>query len=381
MDVTPHELRDVEITDAFRGYNRDEVNELLERAAAPIESQSEQIRILTERIDSATADVGRTRDNDDLLQRTLVLAQRVADEAVAEAQQQAATTAAEAQQQASTTLADAEARAHAAILDAETRSQLLLTEADARSQAMIAEATAEVRRVNEVERVRIEREIAQLMAQRDTLAAETDALERFEADLRTSLVDRLESDLGRLRDKLAHPVTPRPELSEISLAAPSVLAPAPVAPTAPVLPTPVPMPETAMPETSMPETSMPDTTGATAAVRDDDTIDLQVAEAAAPMPLVVSEEPAAAVTPLVAEPVEAVPAAAVPERQSYLEQVLSSTPPRRPEEVRAAEAERANLDDDEFFATLRDAVRSDAPLGPADEADDDDGRGLFRRRR
>ena len=53
--------------------------ELLERAAATIESQSEQIRILTERIDSATADVGRTRDNDDLLQRTLLLAQRAAD--------------------------------------------------------------------------------------------------------------------------------------------------------------------------------------------------------------------------------------------------------------------------------------------------------------
>jgi DivIVA domain-containing protein len=34
MDVTPRELRDVEIREAFRGYNRDEVNDLLERAAA-----------------------------------------------------------------------------------------------------------------------------------------------------------------------------------------------------------------------------------------------------------------------------------------------------------------------------------------------------------
>lgn len=367
MDVTPHELRDVEITDAFRGYNRDEVNELLERAAATIESQSEQIRILTERIDSATADVGRTRDNDDLLQRTLVLAQRVADEAVAEAQQQAATTAAEAHQQAAATIADAEARAHATILDAETRSQLLLTEADARSQAMIAEATAEVRRVNEVERVRIEREIAQLAVQRDTLVAETDALERFEAEVRTGLVDRLESDLARLRDKLVTPATPRPELSEITLPTAPAPMPTPTAapmPTAPVIPT------------------AAETTGATPAVRDDDTIDLQVAEAAMPVALVVPEETAAEVTPLVAEPVDAVPApapaGAAP--QSYLEQVLSSASPRRPEEVRAAEAERANLDDDEFFATLRDAVRSDAPLGPAD--DDPEGRrDLFRRRR
>src|SRR5688500_20237589 len=37
MDITPQELRDIEIREAWRGYHRDDVDELLERAAATIE--------------------------------------------------------------------------------------------------------------------------------------------------------------------------------------------------------------------------------------------------------------------------------------------------------------------------------------------------------
>jgi hypothetical protein len=45
-----------------------------------------------------------------------------------------------------------------------------------------------------------------------------------------------------------------------------------------------------------------------------------------------------------------------------------------------------SLDDDAFFASLRDAVRDDEPLGPRDASfyDDDDtdgGKKMFRRRR
>jgi len=42
MEISPRELRDTEIHSAVRGYDRDEVNELLERAAATIESATER---------------------------------------------------------------------------------------------------------------------------------------------------------------------------------------------------------------------------------------------------------------------------------------------------------------------------------------------------
>src|SRR5882672_6672259 len=110
MDVTPRELRDVEIREAFRGYNRDEVNDLLERAAAAIEGLSERARVLTERLNQqgepGVGAAGRG-ETEDMLHRTLLLAQRASDEAIAEAQEKAA----------------------AMLEDAETRSRRMLADA------------------------------------------------------------------------------------------------------------------------------------------------------------------------------------------------------------------------------------------------------------
>ena len=155
MDVTPQELRDIEIRESFRGYHRDDVDELLERAAATIEHLEHQIRILQERLASGPRRPARVRPapaprrpgtragsrtgaapvpvprgpDGDVIQRTLILAQRAADEAVAEAQARAAQ---------------------------------VTGEAEAKAQAMVAEAESTARRIAETERRRIETEIAQL---------------------------------------------------------------------------------------------------------------------------------------------------------------------------------------------------------------------------
>ncbi|HEX4530529.1 MAG TPA: DivIVA domain-containing protein, partial [Acidimicrobiia bacterium] len=44
MDVTPQELRSSEIKDSWRGYDRDEVDDLLERAAVTIESLTQKLQ-------------------------------------------------------------------------------------------------------------------------------------------------------------------------------------------------------------------------------------------------------------------------------------------------------------------------------------------------
>ena len=43
MEITPRELRDAEIAEAFRGYNREVVNDLLERAAASIDASNARV--------------------------------------------------------------------------------------------------------------------------------------------------------------------------------------------------------------------------------------------------------------------------------------------------------------------------------------------------
>ena len=85
MEITPRELRDVEIRESFRGYSRDEVNELLERAAATLDAANERIQQMSERLSTAQSETGHTRETEDILHRTLLLAQRAADEAVGEA--------------------------------------------------------------------------------------------------------------------------------------------------------------------------------------------------------------------------------------------------------------------------------------------------------
>src|SRR6476661_1296259 len=161
MDVTPRELRDVEIREAFRGYNRDEVNDLLERAAVAIETLNERTRVLGERLASGQADTGRGRETEDMLHRTLLLAQRAADEAIAEAEEKA---------------------------------RAMVDEAETRSRTMLAEATIEVRRTTDAERRRLEQEIAELEGRREALGNDVDGLEHFESNYRSRLVSAIEAD-------------------------------------------------------------------------------------------------------------------------------------------------------------------------------------------
>src|SRR5262245_33127912 len=111
MEITPRELRDVEIRESMRGYHRDEVNDLLERAAATIEAAHERVQQMTERMSSMQSEAGRTRETEDILHRTLLLAQRAADEAVAEATAKSRQMLDDAEIQSRRLVADAEAEA------------------------------------------------------------------------------------------------------------------------------------------------------------------------------------------------------------------------------------------------------------------------------
>src|SRR6476659_2997808 len=144
MDVTPRELRDIEIREGFRGYNRDDVDELLERAAATVEALNERLRRLTEQVSSAEGVQGASRETEDMLHRTLLLAQRAADEAVAEAQ---------------------------------FKARQILDDAEAKSRAQIAEAESTARRQVDTERRRLESEVLELGSRREALLADVDGLE------------------------------------------------------------------------------------------------------------------------------------------------------------------------------------------------------------
>ncbi len=324
MDVTPQELRDVEIREAWRGYHRDDVDELLERAAATIESLEDEVRQVQLRAAPAAAPpaprpaptpppapapVERRPPgiDTDVIQRTLVLAQKAADEAVAEAR---------------------------------SKAQRLVAESESKAHAVVGEAEANARRIAETERRRLDDEIAQLTSARDTLNADVDALERFEAEYKSRLREAIRAELAALESG-GGPGGDRPSLRPVHLPAPrSWSASSSWSDTSASMPG---APSPALPSAGTPTVSID-------AVSAHEQYDEQGGEW--------DETPTAAVV------------------DDSLEHNLTH-------------GNSDSLDDDAFFASLREAVRDDTPLSSREpsteqhyEGDEtDDQRKLFRRRR
>ncbi|HEX5614156.1 MAG TPA: DivIVA domain-containing protein [Acidimicrobiia bacterium] len=342
MEITPRELRDIEIREAFRGYHRDDVNDLLERAAETIDALTERMRQMSERLGSASTDAGRSRETEDILHRTLLLAQRAADDAIAEAQ---------------------------------TKARQTIDDADNHARRVLAEAEGEARRRGESERRRMEQEIIDLAARREVLLADVEALSRYENDYRDRVVRALEADLEAWRNRPTLQPGPRPEVADVAL---------PVAPEGVARRDPDPRDE--------PRTQQIDVHALFAA---------QQATAAigesgdAPT----SASPRGADSGAVQARAESAPTGARAEgvaREHGVAVATSepeSTPPDAAIDLAHDDAVEAHvMDDDAFFASLRDAVRDSDPLGPRDEGDvpffdqDDDPdranfREMFRRRR
>ncbi len=321
MDITPQELRDIEIREAWRGYHRDDVDELLERAAATIEHLESEVAQLRSRGGQAAAPPpraaapvapvpvpaatppGRMPDAD-VIQRTLLLAQKAADEAVTEAKARAAQ---------------------------------IVSESEAQAQALVAEAESTARRIADAEKSRLEAEVGQLLAARDTLVADVDALAGFEAEYKDRLRRAIETELESLAE-MRSLAGARPPVHEVEL--PGAVGAAPM--------------EESWAASQEPAVVQP--------VRDS--------------PVQIAAAPAAEAPGW--DPAPAGGWGEAPTAHIVDDSIEMELP-----------AHGDSLDDDAFFASLREAVRDDAPLGPSDDDqtrfydqdDSEDHRGLFKRRR
>jgi hypothetical protein len=284
---------------------------------------------------------GRTRETEDILHRTLLLAQRAADEAVAEAT---------------------------------AKSRQMLDDAEIQSRRLVADAEAEARRKGDSERRRLEEEIIELADRRDALLADVEALTRFEAEYRERMVRALEADLFALRSRPTTAPGTRPETADVEVPAEATPAAATEANAERPQFAPPPTPEPAAPKPE-PAPAMP----------------------SAPAP-----------PPIEAAIVDNGPNTREVDVRTLFEQAKAaheggaspSAPapnaPASPDPIDLLANDGADadvLDDDAFFATLRDAVHDEAPLGPREDDptgdnsffDQDADRGgfrdVFRRRR
>jgi cell division initiation protein len=136
-------LRTVEFRLGLKGYNVDEVDEYLEKAALEAERLQEQLRQTTERLRQAGERIAQLESapqpaaaplpvaaaappapdvvQDDTLQRTLLMAQRFVDQTRREAEAEAAELVSAADERARATLAEAENAARQLVTDSQQR--------------------------------------------------------------------------------------------------------------------------------------------------------------------------------------------------------------------------------------------------------------------
>ncbi len=345
MEITARELRDTEIAEAFRGYNRDVVNDMLERAAAALELAETRMRQAAEQINTVQAEAGRTRETEDILHRTLLLAQRAADEAVAEAQEKA---------------------------------RVILQDAETSSRTMVAGAEADAKRRGDAQREKLEAEVMELAERRDALLADVEAMTRFEAEYRDRMVRALEADLAALRTRPAAAPGPRPQTADVEIPTPSATpTPTPV-PAEPPRREPTPEATAALDVRAMIEQQVPPTPAAPAPA---------APPAPAPVASTPPPPPAPAPAPLsnLEEQIRAATPAATAAPAPPPPVVDTSSRDRHSIDLDDSNVEAEVLDDDAFFATLREAVHDDSPLGPRDEVgrmsffdEEDADRGSFR---
>jgi DivIVA domain-containing protein len=178
MELSPKSITGVQFRTVRKGYDPEEVRGFLAQLARGVEAVQAQSAAADSRSRSLMGKLQELSSREDpdpgeAMKRTLLLAQRTADAAVAEANDEARTVLASADEKSRSALADAQAKA----------------------EQMITDAEADARRAASVEKTRIEAEVAALTARRDELHTEASRLERHIGDQR----QRIGTVVGTLR--------------------------------------------------------------------------------------------------------------------------------------------------------------------------------------
>ena len=192
MDVTPQLIEQIDFAEKFRGYDPDQVDDFLERVGATLAELTKTSRDAIARAERAEAELrnapeaGRApaaaaaamSDEEEAMQstRTLMMAKRTADAAIADARQEAQKLVADAR-----TAAEQQAR------EARTEADRIVGEARVNADQMTQKATAEANREYGARRDQILAEIGELENRKVGMASQLVAIEGRLEEYRSAL--------------------------------------------------------------------------------------------------------------------------------------------------------------------------------------------------
>ena len=140
MELTARDVHEKKFHDGWRGYNQSEVDEFLDRVAEALDSIGRENEDLKRRVAELDQAMAASRDTEEMLKKTLITAQRAAEEAIANAK-------AKAEELIS------EADAHVQRSDAEARERLAKADSEARQKSADWERESAARRRDLDERI------------------------------------------------------------------------------------------------------------------------------------------------------------------------------------------------------------------------------------
>ena len=181
---------EVKFRERMRGYDYEEVDSYVKKVSRAAAQANERIAELEHRLaqleSHAGKDEGVTEIRETLL-RTLVLAQRTADSAVAEARSEAKSITDSAKERATKTVSEAETAANERLRSAEERAARMLAESEENGQLILAEAKRTA--------------AAELSTERERAQGELQDLEMSKSELE-AVVTEIEARLDSERDML-----------------------------------------------------------------------------------------------------------------------------------------------------------------------------------
>lgn len=123
--LTAEDLVDFPLKMAVRGYSVAQVDDLLDRAADSLDRLHARVADLEEQLAECQAQLSSTAETEGTLKRTLITAQRAAEQSLDEARARAASIVEDAERQAREQAEDAERQARERSMDAERRRRVL----------------------------------------------------------------------------------------------------------------------------------------------------------------------------------------------------------------------------------------------------------------
>src|SRR5918997_2948132 len=167
MELTPRDIHEKQFHDAWRGYNQEEVDDFLDRVAEAVERLYRENDSLRKRISDLDQVVAHARETESMLKKTLVSAQKAAEDSLTTAKTRAEKLITEAEERVKR--ANEEARERVKASEEEARERVKAATEEARERVKAAEQEAqrksqEAKEKHEVKTKQLDSSIERLVA-------------------------------------------------------------------------------------------------------------------------------------------------------------------------------------------------------------------------